>query len=399
MTAEYQLLIDALCVAVAERKKDLQLQVDWPVFFRLTDAHNLTALVCDGIQKTPGAWEQVPKAGQEYLYAAYMKAVFRDSQMEHTQQLLQQALQQARVEHIFLKGMVLKHDYPVPALRTMSDMDLLVYARDFEKLDQVAKKLEGRAVGGDGNHRNYVFPGPVAVEFHPNLVHHASLIGTGMNPGWQYARQTDKPYVLEMSEEGFYLNTICHLAHHFVNGGVGVRFVLDVWVHEHLRKQPMDMAFVEKELERFGLLDFSRKIRQLARCWFADGERTELMEELGEYILTSGSHGTAERAVLNAVSLSPGGNRRSAMWSKVFYPRAELEDRFPWCKGKAWLLPAAWCARAFKAVTTHGHIIRKWKRDSDAVTDAAAADQQEKLARFGIHRKKKTTPVDKENTQ
>ena len=146
---------------------------------------------------------------------------------------------------------------------------------------------------------------------------------------------------------------------------------------------------METELERFGLLEFTHKIERLAECWFADGESDELMVELGEYILTSGSHGTVDRAILNTVSLSPGGNRRSALWGKIFYPRAELEDRFPWCKGKGWLLPAAWCARAFKAVTKNGKVIRKWNEGSGQVTDAAAAEQKQKLERFGIRRKKK----------
>lgn len=388
MTQEQKLLIDALCVAVTGQEKELSLQVDWPAFLRFADSHGLTALVCDGIQKTPGAWEQVPQDGQAYLNGAYMKAIFHESQMEFVGSQLQEKLTQAQVPHIFLKGMVLKHDYPVPALRTMSDMDILVYAADFEKIDRVAKDLGGKPLDGDGNHRNYGFPGRVAVEFHPNLLHHATPIGTGINPGWQYAKQMPDTASKELTEEGFYLNTLCHLAHHFAHGGVGVRFVLDVWVNRHLRKQPMDRAFVEKELERFGLLDFAIKIEQLAECWFADGEKTELMEELGEYILTSGSHGIEERAILNAVSLSKGGNRRSALWSKVFYPKAELEDRFPWCKGKSWLLPAAWCARAYKAVTNHGHIVRSWSKGSGQVTDEAAKEQKEKLARFGIKRKK-----------
>ena len=160
-------------------------------------------------------------------------------------------------------------------------------------------------------------------------------------------------------------------------------------MNRHLRKPAFDRSFVEQELERFGLLEFTHKIERLAECWFGTEETDTLTEELGEYILTSGSHGTVDRAVLNAVSLSPGGNRRSALWGKIFYPRGELEDRFPWCKGRPLLLPAAWFARAFKAVTTHGSHIRKWSKGSGQVTNQAAAEQKEKLDRFGIRRKKK----------
>ena len=117
---------------------------------------------------------------------------------------------------------------------------------------------------------------------------------------------------------------------------------------------------MEAELQCFGLLDFARNIEALAEAWFGSGELTDTLEELGEYILTSGLHGTSQRAMLNAVTLSPGGSRSSALMKKAFYSRAEMEDRFPWVKGKPWLLPAAWCARAFRAVKNHGDLILKW---------------------------------------
>jgi len=107
---------------------------------------------------------------------------------------------------------------------------------------------------------------------------------------------------------------------------------------------------------------------------------------LGEYILTSGSHGTTDRAILNALSLSPGGNQFSALMKKAFYPRAELEDRFPWCKGRTWLLPAAWCTRAYKAVTNHGKLILKWGKGTGQISKMEVIENQEKLRRFGIHK-------------
>ena len=185
------------------------------------------------------------------------------------------------------------------------------------------------------------------------------------------------------------MNTLCHLANHFVSGGVGVRFVLDVWVNRHLRKISIDLKTVEAELSRFGLLEFAKNIEALAECWFGTGKSSPLLEELGEYILSSGSHGRQDRAVLNSVTLSKGGSRTSALWSKIFYSRAEMEDRFPWCKGKPILLPAAWCVRAYKAVTQHGKIIIDWSKETGKVSKTDVVKNQEKLRRFGIHKTSK----------
>lgn len=385
MNAESKLLIGALRRSVAGTIEDLSLSVDWQQFLRLARMHMLLPLVYDSLHRESKDWEQVPERAKKLLHQAFLQAVYQDAQMDALGLKLQQKLSEAKVPHIFLKGVVLKHDYPIPALRTMCDIDILVRTNDYPKIDAIAESMGGKREFGDGNHRNYQFPGGVEVEFHPNLIHQDTPVGTQINPGWQYA---DPNNPNKMTEEGFYLNTICHLANHFVTGGVGVRFVLDVWVNRHLRKPEADREAVEKELEKLGLLEFTHKIEALSEHWFGEAESTPLLEELGEYILSSGSHGRSGRAILNAVSLSAGGTRASALIGKMFYSRAEMEDRFPWCKGKPWLLPAAWCARAFKAVTMHRHHIIKWRKATGKVTSQQAAEQKEKLARFGIKRNK-----------
>lgn len=386
MNAESKLLIGALRRAVAGTTEALSLSVDWQALLKLARMHMLLPLLYDGLHREPKDWEKVPEAAKKLLHQSFLQAVYQDTRMDQRCWQLEQKLIQEDVPHIFLKGSVLKQDYPVPALRTMCDLDVLVYTEDYPKLDAVAEAMGGKLGHGDGNHRNYSFPGGVTVEFHPNLIHHDVPVGTQINPGWQYG-DPDDPH--KLTEEGFYLNTICHLANHFVAGGVGVRFVLDVWVNCHRRKPEADRTIVEAELERFGLLDFARKIEALAEWWFGSGESTLLLEELGEYILTSGSHGNTDRAILNAVSLSPGGTGTSALLSKAFFSRAEMEDRFPWCKGRPWLLPVAWLVRACRAVTKHGSHILTWSKGTGKITNEQAVRQKEKLERFGIRRNKK----------
>ena len=383
MTKESKLLIGALRRSVVGTSEYLSLEVDWGQVLRLAKMHMLLPMLYDGLRKSAKDWEQVPEGAKTILHQAFLQAVYADTQLAAVKQQLTMQLSAASIPHIPLKGTVLKENYPEPSLRTMCDIDILVHTKDFPQIDKIAKALGGIPGHSDGNHRNYSFSGGVEVEFHPNLLHQDTPVGTQINPGWQYA---DPKNPSKLTEEGFYLNTICHLANHFVAGGVGVRFVLDVWVNRHLRKPEADRTIVEKELEKFGLLEFTRKIEDLAELWFGEGKSTLLLEELGEYILTSGSHGHSDRAILNAVSLSAGGTRTSALLGKVFYSRAEMEDRFPWCEGKPWLLPAAWCARAFKAVTKRGLLILQWSKDTGKVTDAQVAAQKEKLARFGIKR-------------
>jgi len=374
---------------VAGKAEELCLDVDWQKTLKLAAAHMLLPLLYDGLHRVPEDWAQVPENAQKVLQQYFMRAVYQDAQLSHVCEKLAEELTGAQVPHVFLKGAVLKQDYPMPALRTMCDLDVLVYTRDYNAIGVVSEKLGGKPGHSDGNHRNYTFPGGVTVEFHPNLLHHGTPVGTQINPGWQYVPEKNGVFTRVMTEEGIYLNTLCHLANHFVDGGVGVRFVLDVWVSRHLRSTQPDRMFVEKELTRFGLLEFARHIEALAEVWFGEGDPRSLPEGLEEYILTSGSHGLSDRAILNAVAMSSGGTRASALLKKTFYSRAELEDRFPWCKGKPWLLPAAWCTRAVRAVTRHGSLILKWEKGTREVSREDVQQRQQLFRRFGIGPHKK----------
>ena len=221
------------------------------------------------------------------------------------------------------------------------------------------------------------------MEFHPNFLHHASRISTLINPGWQYAEEMGGLW--KLTEEGFYLFHLCHLADHFTGSGMGVRFILDTWVLRHLHKNQPDRAKVEAELKRFGLLDFTKNIEQLAETWFSAEETNPLMEELGEYVLANGVFGNLDQSALNEVTLA--GNKGKALLKRVFYPRAEMESRYPWCKGKPILLPAAWFARAFTAVRLHSKHIRTWTKGANQVNREDITAQKEKMARFGIQGK------------
>ena len=383
MTSEQKLLIDTLACALNGRGYTVPENIDWRQFISLSMRHTVAPLVYDGLQKN-GSWEILPPPAKKILTDAYRTAIFQDAQFMHLKEQLGEKLQKAEVSHIFLKGASLKKDYPEPALRTMCDLDVLVHTEDYPKIDAIAGEMGATSEEGDGNHRNFRFPGNLAVEFHPNLVHYDSSVSARLNPGWQYATEEKT----QLTAEGFYLNTICHLADHFVSGGAGARFICDIWVNRNLRKPQPNWETVDAELTKFGLLDFDRNIGALARCWFDGGEETALLQELGEYILSEGQYGNATQAVRNAAALSAGESGASALGKRIFPSKTDLENKFPWCKGKPILLPAAWCARCFRVVTQNGALALKWTKETGRLSKEEISEQKAMLYRFGIRAKK-----------
>lgn len=385
MNNEQIALIALLRQQLTGKEQRLPDPVDWQKVCYQAQRHGVGAMAYCGAKAMNVSWQE---SLEKPMFLDYQRAIFRDVQFRSLAQRVSQKLEEHGVPHILLRGVCLKQNYPISALRTMSDIDILVRVEDFETIRGIAEEMGAVAGHSDGNHRNYRFPEGLTIEFHPELIHCDSPVATGINPGWQYARE-ERPGAMELTEEGFYLNVIGHLANHFAAGGIGIRFVMDVWICRHCRTPQPDRAKVEQELRRIGLYEFALQIESLAEHWFSGAPEEENTRELAEYIISSGSHGTADRAMLNAVALSKGGSGASALVKKAFFSRQEMEQRYPWAQGKPLLLPAAWCARAFRAVTVHGNLILKWGKGTMSVKKEDTQEQREKLKRFGIENKEK----------
>lgn len=342
--------------------------------------HKLEPFVYQWLMELP---QQEGPVLRELAPGAY-RAIYRDAQFDFVRLQIAQVLAEHGIDHVFMRGVCLKENYPDPTLRTMSDIDILVKASDFSRIRKAMVALGAELCRGDGNHRTFRFPEGVTVEFHPNLIHCSCPVGTLVNPGWQYVPEGQPAGEQIMTDEGFYINVMAHLANHFVAGGVGVRFVLDIWVCRHLRSPQMDRQWVEQELQRVGLLEFARNMEDLAEWWFSGGPETPVLQALADYIFSSGSHGEEDRAMLNAICLSPKKSRGSALWHKIFYPRQDLENRFDWVIGRPWLLPVAWIVRAWKALTGRWGKISRWSKGTRSFTNEEIEQQRELLRKFGI---------------
>lgn len=380
MDQQYRLLIDLVRSHFTGEAVEIPENADLSALYEAAQRHKLQTFVYGYLENTPYGPEAMEAIG-----GAYHKAVFRDVQADYIRAQVTQVLTEAGIDHVYQRGVCLKHDYPVPAMRTMSDMDILIHSEDLHKLPKVMSALPCVQRPGDGNHRIFSVSPGFTVEFHPNLIHCSSHVGTGINPGWQFVPEGQPSGEQFMTEEGFYLSVLCHLANHFAAGGVGIRFVLDIWVCRHLRKQQPDRMLVEQELTRIGLLKFARQIEALADQWFSGITPEMELYELEEYILTSTSHGDDTRSMLNSVCLSPGGSGFSALWRKVFYPKQDLYERYDWVKGRPWLLPVAWFVRMWQALTRRRKLVSTWGRGTMKFTDDQIRQQREKLKRFGIY--------------
>ncbi len=137
-----------------------------------------------------------------------------------------------------------------------------------------------------------------------------------------------------------------HLTVHFKEGGIGLLFLTDVYMYEHL---PLNRVYLETEFRKLGIFAFYKNIKALAFHWFGDSEEqasvswTPTLAKLEVYILSCGVYGNA----INAENLNAGKGKFTTLMKHCFPNYASMKTMFPWLKPI--LLPYGWILRGVRA--------------------------------------------------
>ena len=134
----------------------------------------------------------------------------------------------------------------------------------------------------------------VTIEMHRDVLFRLTNAYDYFADIWERAiHAKGKQYIYEMSLEDHYLHSVCHLAEHFVRGGIGTEwFLIFIFCrkrHEWIKHMCSGSSKALK------LQKFEENIRSLAQLWFSDDEktvRTEVSDELENYALSGGIFGS-----------------------------------------------------------------------------------------------------------
>ena len=105
-----------------------------------------------------------------------------------------------------------------------------------------------------------------------------------------------------ISDEEAYAYVIAHTSKHYRGGGTGIRSVLDVYVLCEKKPELVSSESFLNILKKQKLLKFFKHISNLSKVWFGDMESTPLYDEMGAYVMISGTYGTRTGEILNRVS-------------------------------------------------------------------------------------------------
>ena len=288
-------------------------------------------------------------------------------------QRLSQSLAQNSIDHLAFKGIVVKDLYPVPELRTFSDVDFVIRKEDRERCHALMQSLDYETVVDFEPVYTYrkeaelyeIHTGIMSV----NFTERADYIGY-FRDLWSNASKIGN-HVWAFSIEFHFIYLLSHIAKHIYGSGAGIRMYLDLALYIKELGKTMDWAWIQAELEKLGLTQFFSLTLHSLKRWFGTQIPVEL-PEVEEDLLAEFSVFTMESGVFGFEGRKPGeqlirkqgekkGLRIKAL-KKNFFPSAEvIKSRYTYLEAHKWLLPVAWVDRVFRNFGRIGRVVEETK--------------------------------------
>ena len=281
------------------------------------------------------------------IFSQEMYYAMRDS--EHRDYELTrvcQALDNAEIPYIPLKGAVIKEYYPESWYRTSSDVDILVHENQLDDAVKALLTIPGYHSGEREKHDISLYSeNGFHVELHFLLVEYFPKADKTLSKVWECSSKCEN-YMYHMSNEFYYLYHIIHMAKHFIHGGCGIKPFIDMWLIEN--KFDFDYKKFIGMLDKCGMKTFYEKVRYVMTVWLENAPGTELSNKIAEYVFEGGVYGTIER--MTAVERARTG-RFGFMMSRLFLPMEQLKISYKILNKYPFLAPYYHIKRIVKVIT------------------------------------------------
>lgn len=313
-----------------------------------------------------------------------MVAVHRFMLLQNELLRLSAAFEKAQTPFIPLKGSVLREAYPESWMRTSGDIDIQIQKENLQTLHRVlTETLHYKEVGNWGPETTYVSPTGVTLELHYGILEEVDdpAAVAVLEQVWDLARPvTGCQFQLEMPDAFFYFHHMVHMAKHFLEGGCGIRTVMDIWVLQN--RMEFDVQKRDEMLQEGNMLAFAKGMEKLAAAWFSQVPADADTQHLERYLLDGGIYGTLENKV--KVQQGKQGGKIKYILSRIFVPYSIMKNIYPVLQKHRWLLPFMEVWRWIRAVFT-GNISRQEMQSSMQTNSEEAMGAM--LQRLGLKEK------------
>ncbi|MEI3322475.1 MAG: nucleotidyltransferase family protein [Eubacterium sp.] len=343
--------------------------------YYIAKKHNLVSIMAQAMEKLgfesdSDIWKRWLKEKNQLIYKSVLMDVEREA--------IQDFFEKNNIWYMLLKGMVIRKYYPAPELREMADNDILF---DNKYSKEVYEFMTARGYKSDdynkGYHDEYLKPPAYNFEMHRQLVSSKerpkwyeyykdvkSILIKDTNENRETAANSESNNTSNQfcfSDNDFYVYFIVHTYKHFLNSGMGLRTVLDVYLYVSNLQEKLDFDYIEEQLKKLDAYDFEQTFRSIAfkmfdenledRKWWNSFDAKE--QEMLSYILDAGTYGNLENSVAHKMGYTKGEKKKTSDKAKYIFRRLfpsmdTIEEFFPFFYKHKWAIPFLYIYRIGK---------------------------------------------------
>lgn len=346
--------------------------VDWGELFAAADAHDLAPMAYHSLcALRPGDEALAP------FREAQRRSMRRSFMQEAEARRVFSALESRGVDYCPLKGWFTRELYPEPSMRVMSDVDILVRPCDRPVSKQIMEELGYTCIRYNTADDDKYKRNGLLIEFHTGLDSDGVADPSRYEDPWKLTKRLTE-HGFRMTAEEAYLYTAAHAMKHFMNMGLGIRVLVDIYLY--LKKGGLDTDLVERGAEELGIQRFLHVLQKTALAAFGGEEFDPDSAEVLRFMLACGAGGTSE-IYENSRMLRLGGGKPSKgkyMLRRVFPSLEEMKKRDGILKKHPQLLPVMYVRRWFQL------LFSKRERLNNGLQRASrlSAEEAEKLKRI-----------------
>ena len=279
------------------------------------------------------------------LQKSYMAILAREATQQEEIEYIKNAFNEENIEFMFLKGTHLKSLYPVPEMRFMVDMDILVKEKSMDKGGELILSRGFTQEMNNGKDIVLVKKPFLTIELHKMLFVEDYFMHDYFTSVWDRVEIVNGcEYKMPIND--LYVYTLAHLAEHYLEAGSCFRPLMDLYLMEKAYTE-LDFEYINKQFEIIGIEKFAIKIRQLCKCAFDDAEYNDDLMTMENYIVFGAPVKNANE-VSKIVRTHKSKSQR--LIESAFPNLKHMKLRYPILEKVPFLLPIFWIVRFFEFV-------------------------------------------------
>ena len=292
------------------------------------------------------------------------------------------------IDFMPLKGALLKGLYPLPYMRYMSDIDILIRMEQYEKISSILKEA-GYEFRLESDHE-YVWKkkNVLNIELHKMLIpSYNKDFYRYFGDGWNKAVKGECGFSMSKEDEFIYIFT--HFAKHYRSRGAGVKYLTDIYLF--LNSYELDCKYIEEELSKLKLLEFYKNILETIDCWFEGKCLTEKAELISSFIIRSGAYGTHDNGMASSLLRQKANNPKNKkgiktrlIISRTFPSLSVMRIHNKYLDKTPFLLPVAWIKRLVVALIKKRKNIARHIDDIKRISSKNIWDFESQLKFVGL---------------